>query len=94
MQHAPFASPSSLKNSLKIEKEEEDLFDAIFESELQNALDFVSNDMNENNEDSIDAKSREFIAKKRKLCENNHINDNVRTNRKRGLYSKTEKRYK
>jgi hypothetical protein len=68
-----------LTNCVKSEKEEEDLFDAIFDRELKNAMDFVSNDMNENNEDSIDAKSREFIAKKRKLC---HINDNVRTNHK------------
>jgi hypothetical protein len=71
-----------LENCVKIEKVEEDLFDAIFDSELKNAMDFVSNDMNENNEDFIDAKSRKFIAKKIKLCESNHINDNVRTNRK------------
>ena len=38
--------------------------------------------MDENQEGSIDVKARESIAKKRKLCENNHINDNVRTNSK------------
>ena len=38
--------------------------------------------MNDSNEDTIDAKTKKSIAKKRKLCENNHINDNVRSNRK------------
>ena len=75
-------SSETLKTCLKIEKEEEELFDALFDSELKNAMDFVSDDMNESNEDSIDAKSRELHAKRRKLCEKNHINDNVRSNRK------------
>ena len=31
-------------------------------------MDVVSNDINENNEDSIDGKSKEFIAKKQSHC--------------------------
>ena len=42
----------------------------------------MANDIQENNEDSIDIQTRMSISKRRKLCENNHINDNVKSNRK------------
>ena len=51
-------SASTLTKCLKIEKEEEQIFNSFFESGIKDALEFVSNDLNANNEDSIDFKSR------------------------------------
>ena len=73
---------TTLKKCLEVEKDEEKVFNDFFEMDLIDALDFVKNDIFENNEDSIDLESRKTIAKKRKLCEKNHINDNVTSNRK------------
>ena len=75
-------SASNLTKCLKIEKDEEHIFNSFFESAIKDALEYVTRDLNENNEDSIDLKSKEATSKKRKLCENNHINDNVKSNRK------------
>ena len=77
-------SSTALKECLTVSDEDEKLFNSIFETDIKEALDFVGKDMNENNEDTIDAKTKESVAKRRKLCENNHINDNVRSNRKGG----------
>ena len=38
--------------------------------------------MNDNFEDSVDITAKAEISKKRKPCENGHINDNVKGNRK------------
>ena len=68
---------AALKNCLAVETEDLNIFEEIFENDLEKALNFVKNDM-----DSIDIKTKSAIAKKRKLCSNGHINDNVKTNRK------------
>ena len=73
---------NSLKNCLVLNEEEMNLFEEIFEKDLEKALIYVTNDMNENLKDSIDIEAKANTAKKRKLCSNGHINDNVRTNRK------------
>ena len=75
-------SSSTLKKCLDITAEEAKIFNDFFENDIQDALDFVANDIQENNEDSIDIQTRMSISKRRKLCENNHINDNVKSNRK------------
>ena len=71
-----------MKECLTIDTEESNIFEQIFENDLEKAINFVQNDMNENLQDSVDIKTKAVIAKKRKLCSNGHINDNVRTNRK------------
>ena len=73
---------AALKNCLAVETEDLNIFEEIFENDLEKALNFVKNDMDENFHDSIDIKTKSAIAKKRKLCSNGHINDNVKTNRK------------
>ena len=73
---------TTLKDCLNLEKEEMDMFNEIFENDLKKALDYVENDMDENQQDSIDLLSRSFIAKKRKLCASGHINEKVKSNRK------------
>lgn len=73
---------TTLKECLNIEKEEIDIFNEIFEKDLEHALEFVKNDIDENQQDSIDHLSKATIAKKRKLCTEGHINDNVKSNRK------------
>ena len=73
---------TTLKECLNLEKEEMDIFNEIFEKDLEDALEFVKNDIDENNQDSIDHLSKSTISKKRKLCTEGHINDNVKSNRK------------
>ena len=71
-----------LKNCIKLETEDLNIFEDIFEKDLEKALGFVRNDMNEDLQDSVDIQSKVNISKKRKLCAKGHINDNVRANRK------------
>ena len=71
-----------LKNCVNLTEREVEMFEDIFEKELHQALDYVKQDMNENMQDSIDIQSKVAITKKRKLCSNGHINDNVKKNRK------------
>ena len=71
-----------LKDCIKLDTEELKFFEEIFEKELEKALEFVKNDIDEDLQDSIDIQAKANIAKKRKLCANGHINDNVRANRK------------
>ena len=53
----------------------------MFENDLKDAIVYAKNNMNENQEDSIDIKTKAEISKRRKLCESGHRNDNVRGNR-------------
>ena len=72
-----------LKTCAKVEnEEEEDIISEYFEKDLETAIAFVNEDTNENNVDGIDILAKQSIAKRRKLCENNHINDDVKSNRK------------
>ena len=64
-----------------MEKEEIKVIDKYFEVELKDPLDFVANDLDENLKDIVDIKAKAEVAKKRKLCESGHINDNVKSNR-------------
>ena len=57
------------------------MIDDFYENELKDALDYVSKDIDDNLEDSVDLKKRSEITKKKKLCASGHINDNVRANR-------------
>ena len=57
---------TTLKECLNIEKEEIDIFNEIFEKDLEHALEFVKNDIDENQQDSIDHLSKATIAKKKK----------------------------
>ena len=75
-------SSQTLLECLKIEDEEEKLFNDFFENDLKDALEFVKNDLDESNKDSIDILTQQTIAKRRKLCDNNHINYDVKSNRK------------
>ena len=71
-----------MKNCIKLETEDLNIFEDIFEKDLEKALGFVRNDMNEDLQDSVDIQAKVNISKKRKLCAKGHINDNVRANRK------------
>ena len=73
---------SSLKNCLNMKEEELDIFNEVFEKDLKDALDFVEKDMGVDQQDTIDLISKARIAKKRKLCDSGHINDNVKSNRR------------
>ena len=73
---------STLKDCLKLDKEETDIFNDFFEKDLKIALDFVENDLDDNQQDSIDMISRVSVAKRKRLCTSGHINDNVKSNRK------------
>ena len=75
-------SAAHLKDCIAISDSDRDIFEKIFEEDIKTALDFVKNDMNDNFEDSVDITAKAEISKKRKLCENGHINDNVKGNRK------------
>ena len=75
-------SSQTLLECLKIEDEEEKLFNDFFENDLKDALEFVKNDLDESNKDSNDILTQQTIAKRRKLCDNNHINYDVKSNRK------------
>ena len=48
---------------------------------MQDAIDFVTNDVDNDNQDTVDIQKKVTIAKKRKLCSSGHINDNVKSNR-------------
>ena len=48
---------------------------------MKDAIDFVSNDVNNDLLDSVDVQTRASIEKRRKLCTSGHINDNVKSNR-------------
>ena len=72
---------NTLKECIKVNEEDTKVINDYFESELKDALDAVSKDMDENLQDSVDIMAKSEIAKKRKLCHSGHINDNVRTNR-------------
>ena len=74
-------SSDILRKCAKVEEEELKVIDKYFEVELKDALDFVANDLDENLKDSVDIKAKAEVAKKRKLCESGHINDNVKSNR-------------
>lgn len=74
-------SGNILRKCVKIEETEMKIIDEYFENELKDALDFVDKDMDENLHDCVDLKARADISKKRKLCHEGHINDNVRSNR-------------
>ena len=54
---------TTLKECLNLEKEEIDIFNEIFEKDLEHALEFVKNDIDENQQDSIDHLSKSTIAK-------------------------------
>ena len=41
---------TTLKECLNLEKEEMDIFNEIFEKDLEDALEFVKNDIDENNQ--------------------------------------------
>ena len=72
-----------LKTCAKIENEEEEnIISEYFEKELETAIVYVNDDMNKNNIDSIDLLAKQSIAKRRKLCEKNHINNDVTSDRK------------
>ena len=58
---------NTLKNCLKIEKDEAGAFNEIFENDLKTALEYVEKDMSDNLQDSIDDLTKSSIAKKRKL---------------------------
>ena len=70
-----------LKECIAFDEEEKKLFEEYFERELEEAIEFVKNDMHENLQDSVDQKAKALTAKRRKLCDNGHINTNVRANR-------------
>ena len=70
-----------LKPCLTFNEEDHKLFEEYFEKELEDAIEFVKNDMEDNLQDSVDRKTKAIIAKRRKLCQNGHINTNVRANR-------------
>ena len=74
-------STETLKKCIKVSEEDHDVFNKVFENDLKDAIEYVKNDMNENQEDNIDIKTKAEISKRRKLCESGHINDNVRGNR-------------
>ena len=60
-------SSSVLKDCIGIEEEEYAIFNEYFERELQDAIDFVENDMDENLEDTVTLKTKVDIAKKESL---------------------------
>ena len=72
---------SVLKSCLAFNEEDHKLFEEYFEKELEDAIEFVKDDMEDNLQDSVDKKAKVIIAKRRKLCQNGHINTNVRPNR-------------
>ena len=74
-------SAETLKNCIKLETEDMEKINEIFKKDLEDAICFVEKDIDENMQDSIDIRSKEYIAKRRKLCEFDHINYNVRSNR-------------
>ena len=74
-------SSNILKKCVKVDEEDNKVINDFFENELKEALDAVTNDMDENQQDSVDLRARAEIAKKRKLCHSGHINDQVRSNR-------------
>ena len=73
-----------LKESMALDEEDLKLFEQYFEKELEKAIEYVKNDIQdqESLQDSVDIKAKAMTAKRRKLCENGHINTDVRTNRK------------
>ena len=75
-------NPTTLKNCIQIDADEEELLNDIFEDELKEAITIVNDDMDKDNKDSIDTLTQQSIAKKGKLCENNHIKYEVKLNRK------------
>ena len=58
-------SSKTLLECLKIEDEEEQLFNDYFENDLKDALEFVKNDLDESSKDSIDILTHQTIAKKK-----------------------------
>jgi hypothetical protein len=72
----------TLKDCIQVDTEDMKVFEDIFNKDLENAMEYVKNDLSEDCQDSIDIIARAVIAKKRKLCSNGHINYNVKTNRK------------
>ena len=71
-----------LKKCVGLTKEEEEIFEKVFEKDIEKALEFVKKDMFKNLQDPVDIQAKVNTAKRRKLCANGHINDNVRSNRK------------
>lgn len=70
-----------LKKCVKLDISEDTILTEFFENDLKDAIDFVSNDVNDDLQDSVDIQTRASIAKRRKLCTSGHINDNVKSNR-------------
>ena len=56
-----------LKECIAFDEEEKKLFEEYFERELEEAIEFVKNDMHENLQDSVDQKARALTAKRREL---------------------------
>ena len=69
---------------MALDEEDLKLFEQYFEKELEKAIEYVKNDIQdqESLQDSVDIKAKAMTAKGRKLCENGHINTDVRNNRK------------
>ena len=70
-----------LRSCLALNEEDHKLFEEYFEKELEDAIEFVKNYMEDNLQDSVDRKTKAIIAKRRKLCQNGPVNTNVRSNR-------------
>ena len=66
---------------MKLDISEDTILTEFFENDLKDAIDFVSNDVNNDLLDSVDVQTRASIEKRRKLCTSGHINDNVKSNR-------------
>ena len=65
-----------LKDCLSVPEEAKKLVNEYFEKDLQDAINFLLDDINhETLNDSIDYKVKESVKKRRKQCENGHIND-------------------
>ena len=75
-------STDILRKCAQIEKSELKVVEKYFEKDLSAALTFVSNDMDDRFKDTVDYKNKEINNKKRRLCEEGHINENIRANRK------------
>ena len=69
-----------LKKCVKLDVSEEMILTELFENDLKDAIDFVSKDVYDDLQDSVDIQMRASIAKRRKLCTSGHINDNVKSN--------------
>ena len=73
---------SVLKEIASCDTEDHKIIKQIFDEELEKAFNYVYNDLDSNDCDSIDAATRAETKKKRRLCTNMHINEIKRSNQK------------